>query len=219
MFQSAIDLSKQWPQAILRIGLGANFFAMLLSWANGSNLEWLTVLSNRVQSGHDMSLIVTALFLLANCYVAGSIFASSGEATLLGFNTDFRVKMAADVFDTGNGLLISKYQEAIRNAQLFGGLLSSVFFGGVAIWIFSILTGQEDRVFGEVYGLSASTAPEVASVGDQMSWGRFLMFSALSIGLFLGLWRTVKQMTFETFIAIAVEIKLRRATTQEETTP
>jgi len=212
----AIDLSKKWPQALLRFGLGATFFSLVLSWSTGSTTDWIDKITAQSSNPQNGSAILAVVMIVGASYVFGSILAASGETLLLGSNTDYRIRLAADVFDTQNAMLIEQYQDARRNAQLFGGLLNTFVLGGLVIWFISLLKDDGARLLSEVYGIGGAETGTSAQ-STSVVWWQVILAAIFAIAFLESVRRTVKQITWDSFIAIAVEVKLRKPTEDNET--
>ncbi len=207
MLQTAVDLSRQWPQAILKVALGGLYVGSLATWLSGSNLNWIDEAYSSYSSEITGSLIYSGVFFLGFLYLLGTIFVAAGETNILGSNINHRIKLGADVFETGNGLLINQYQEARLNAQMFGGILSAFFFASLTAIAISLYQADEARYLNEIYGVGHQSN-EVSQATQGIGVWRAIGVSLVLVIAFFVAIKAVKRSTEDTYIAIAVQTEL-----------
>ena len=197
MLQTAIDLSKQWPQTLAKVGFGSIFLIFAvpnLYWFSGFQVFLNFALNEKLVT--PVGLVV-AFIIFGMLYVAGSTIFFVGERFAYGKRRKTLVTLGVRVFETGNGILIQEFQETRSQAQLFGSIWIVFFFSG-----FVKISGN--FLIGRPGDTTEGLMPFLTSIASGVSVSKVLGLIILLV-LIAYAFKAIKDMTVNRFLEIEIE--------------
>lgn len=127
VLQTLLDFSKSWPRTISLFGIGALNLGMIdyVDLHSDGASFFRDILTVSI-SPNSVSQLLGGLVFVLLCYLVGLLFAFIGDRVFsIREKEDDRILREVYVFDTGNAILIRRYQIAALNAEIIFGLLVS----------------------------------------------------------------------------------------------